>query len=87
MPAVRETVATVKTLDVDQYKYGFETVIKSVLESLRLYLPVYTLQSVMDEVMRWTKTGRSCFEELLEGLGLKKPTESVLEKIIPEPSG
>jgi Fe-S cluster assembly protein SufB len=30
MPAVRETVEQVRTLDVDQYKYGFETAIESV---------------------------------------------------------
>lgn len=29
MPAVRETVETVKRIDVDQYKYGFETDIES----------------------------------------------------------
>jgi Fe-S cluster assembly protein SufB len=31
MPAVRETVEQVKKIDVDQYKYGFETAIESVL--------------------------------------------------------
>ncbi len=31
MPAVRETVETVKRIDVDQYKYGFETDIELVL--------------------------------------------------------
>ena len=31
MPAVRETVDAVKTIDVDQYKYGFTTDIESVL--------------------------------------------------------
>jgi Fe-S cluster assembly protein SufB len=29
MPAVQETVARVKSIDVDQYKYGFETLIES----------------------------------------------------------
>ncbi|MFT7759341.1 UNVERIFIED_CONTAM: Fe-S cluster assembly protein SufB, partial [Salmonella enterica subsp. enterica serovar Enteritidis] len=27
MPAVQETIDQVRTLDVDQYKYGFETLI------------------------------------------------------------
>jgi Fe-S cluster assembly protein SufB len=29
MPAVQETVDQVRRLDVDQYKYGFETLIES----------------------------------------------------------
>ena len=29
MPAVQETIDTVKTIDVDQYKYGFETMIET----------------------------------------------------------
>ena len=29
MPAVQETVERVRRLDVDQYKYGFETIIES----------------------------------------------------------
>ena len=29
MPAVQETVEHVRRIDVDQYKYGFETVIES----------------------------------------------------------
>jgi transposase len=64
-----------------------QTILASVLESLRLYLPSYTLQSVIEEVQRWSVTGRSCFEELLENLGLKRPTKSVLDSAIPIPSG
>ena len=29
MPAVQETVDRVRRFDVDQYKYGFETIIES----------------------------------------------------------
>jgi Fe-S cluster assembly protein SufB len=29
MPAVQETVDQVRRIDVDQYKYGFETIIES----------------------------------------------------------
>jgi Fe-S cluster assembly protein SufB len=29
MPAVQETIDQVRQIDVDQYKYGFETVIDS----------------------------------------------------------
>ena len=64
-----------------------QTVIKSVLESLRLYLPVYTLQSIIDEVKRWSQAGQSCFAELLAKLGLSKAEEPILEKLVPEPSG
>ena len=46
-----------------------QTIIVSVLESLRLYLPTFTLASVIAEIQRWSTTGRSCFEELLEKLG------------------
>src|ERR1700683_4925702 len=52
-----------------------QSILASVLESLRLYLPTYTLQSVIEEVQRWSLTGRSCFEELLEKLRLKRPTK------------
>lgn len=64
-----------------------QTVITSVLESLRLYLPVYTLQSIIDEVNRWSQEGRSCFAELLAELGLSKAKEPILDKLFPEPSG
>jgi len=30
MPAVQQTIEQVKRIDVDQYKYGFETKIESV---------------------------------------------------------
>ena len=29
MPAVQETIERVRKIDVDQYKYGFETIIES----------------------------------------------------------
>ena len=42
---------------------------------------------VIEEVQGWVATGRSCFEELLEELGLSRPAQSVLEKVLPTPSG
>lgn len=42
-----------------------QTVVTSVLESLRLYLPIYTLGSVVAELRRWWDEGCSCFEKLL----------------------
>jgi len=64
------------------------TILTSVLESLRVYLPTYTLTSVLDELKRWTATGQSCFEWLLEKLNLKRPEsdKSVLDQLFPKPS-
>ncbi len=65
MPAVRETVETVKKIDVDQYKYGFETDIESVLapkgldESTVRYIsdkkgePQWMLEWRLDAFRRW----------------------------------
>ena len=64
-----------------------QTIVTSVLESLRLYLPVFTLASVITAVGGWLARGRSCFEELLEKLGLAAPAESILDTILPAPSG
>jgi transposase len=48
-----------------------QTVLASVLESLRLYLPTYTLGSVVAELQRWWVDGCSCFEKLLKRSKLK----------------
>ena len=64
------------------------TIITSVLESLRLYLPKYTLGSVVEELVRWEATGRSCFEKLLHKLKLTLPqsTKSILDQIFSRPT-
>jgi transposase len=64
------------------------TILTSVLESLRVYLPTYTLTSVLDELMRWAKTGQSCFERLLKKLKLKRPAseKSILDRLFPKTS-
>ena len=64
-----------------------QTIVTSVLESLRLYLCSFTLPAVIEEVRGWLATGRSCFEELLEKLGLARPTQSILDEVLPSPSG
>jgi transposase len=64
-----------------------QTIVTSVLESLRLYLTTFTLPNVIQEVQGWIATGRSCFEELMEKLGLSLPTQSILDKVLPSPSG
>jgi transposase len=64
-----------------------QTILTSVLESLRLYLPTFTLRNVIAEVQGWIERGRSCFEELLEELGLPRPEGSILDEVLPMPSG
>jgi hypothetical protein len=64
-----------------------QTILTSVLESLRLYLPTFTLASVIAEVNRWVETGRSCFARLLQKLKLTPPKQSVLDHVLPQPSG
>jgi hypothetical protein len=63
-----------------------QTVICSVLESLRQYLPSFTLGSVVEEVARWARRGRSCFAELLRRLNLTCPDTSILDVLLPIPA-
>jgi transposase len=64
-----------------------QTIIVSVLESLRLYLPIFTLTDVIAEIERWWQKGQSCFTRLLKKLKLKCPAQPILDKVIPIPSG
>ncbi len=63
-----------------------QTVIHSVLESLRQYLPRFTLASVVAEVQRWSTCGRSCFAELLGKLNLTCTDKSILDTLLPVPA-
>jgi hypothetical protein len=63
-----------------------QTVLNSVLESLRQYLPSFTLSSVVDEIQRWSLRGRSCFAELLQRLNLTCPDTSILDSLLPVPA-
>ena len=63
------------------------TILTSVLESLRLYLPKFTLATVIAEVQRWATQGRSCFAKHLEQLKIPPPEESILDGLYPQPSG
>jgi hypothetical protein len=63
------------------------TIHTSVLESLRCYLPEFTLNSVIVEVQRWLDTGVSCFARMLKRLGLPTREHSVLEALYPMPDG
>jgi hypothetical protein len=70
-----------------------QTVIVSVLESLRQRLSTLTLSSVIEEVLRWSETGRSCFARWAEKVGLIGPGFSahgrpaLLDRVIPVPGG
>lgn len=83
MAEARKTGRTNKTL-VGARR---QTIIVSVLESLRVYLRQFTLGSVLEEIDRWWQTGQSCFTKLLKKLKLPRPSESLLDKVIPVPDG
>jgi len=63
-----------------------QTILTSVLQSLRLYLPTFMLATVIAEVQRWAEQGRSCFAKLLKKLKLYLPDHSVLDRVLPQPS-
>ena len=71
-----------------------QTVLTSVLESLRQYLPDFTLSTVVEEIARWSARGRSCFSDLLAKLtrhSMCKTAEasadqSLLEVLLPIPA-
>jgi transposase len=64
-----------------------QTIIVSVLESLRLYLPKFRLADVIKEINRWWQTGESCFTKLLKRMKLQQSDGSILDKLIPVPDG
>jgi hypothetical protein len=64
-----------------------QTILKSVLESLRLYLTTFTLTNVIAEIHRWAEKGQSCFTELLDELNIPSPQKSILDQVLPNPSG
>jgi len=80
----RKTGRTNKTSDGARR----QTILTSVLESLRVYLPTDTLGSVLEELQRWWATGRSCFETLLDNLKLTPPQSErpIIDQILPSPS-
>jgi len=61
-----------------------QTIVTSVLESLRLYLKTFTLGSVLEEMKRWWTDGQSCFETLLKKR--KLTLTSTIDQIFPQPS-
>jgi hypothetical protein len=64
-----------------------QTILSSVLESLRLYLQTFTLASVLEEIQRWWTAGARCFAQQLKKLKLALPEHSLLDRVLPTPSG
>src|SRR5450755_2925837 len=64
-----------------------QTIVVSVLESLRVYLKTFTLADVIAEIERWRQAGESCFSKLLRKLKLKAPTQSILDELLPLSDG
>ena len=64
-----------------------QTIIVSVLESLRLYLPKFTLATVITEIKGWCQAGQSCFSKLLKKLKLQPSADSILDSLLPAPDG
>ena len=64
-----------------------QTILVSVLESLRQHLPHFTLSSVIDEVLHWTEVGRSCFAKLLPKRKPQPSGQSLLDRLLPVPTG
>jgi hypothetical protein len=62
-----------------------QTVLTTVLESLRLYLRTYTLGSVAEELRRWWVDGCSCFEKYLKQskLTLNATATPILDRLYP----
>lgn len=77
----RRTGRTSKTLRGAQRR----TILMSVLESLKLHLPEFTLESVLTEVQSWWHSGESLFDRLVKECGLDPPTDSRLDKLVPLP--
>jgi hypothetical protein len=63
-----------------------QTVITSVLESLRQQLPTFTLSTVAAEILRWQRAGRSSFASLMAKLKLSLPVHSLLNYLYPVPA-
>lgn len=75
----RKTGRTSKTLTGARR----QTIIVSVLESLRLYLANFTLSDIVAEIDRWRQAGQSCFTRLLKKMKLPIPTASILDNVMP----
>lgn len=63
-----------------------QTIILSVLRSLGKQLASFQLGEVIREATRWTRVGRSCFQEIAKKMGIEPREASVLDTLLPLPS-
>ncbi len=82
---LRDTATARKTGRTSKTLTGVrrQTIVVSVLESLRLYLPTFTLSGIIAEIECWRQAGQSCFTRLLKKMKLPNPTASILDKVMP----
>jgi hypothetical protein len=61
-----------------------QSIISSVLQSIGKHLPDFQLQTVIDEIKRWTVVGQSCFDAMREKLSPdnSQPKQGILERLI-----
>lgn len=64
-----------------------QTVITSVLESLRNYLKPVTLWGVIEEIASWSQRGASRFARAAQRINKSKRKQGVLDALLPEPDG
>ena len=64
-----------------------QTILVSVLESLRLHLAEFTLPNLIAEIRKWGQTGKSCFTRMLAKMKLKPLSDSPLDTLLPVPDG
>ena len=62
-----------------------QTILKSTLESLRLYLSEYTLTAVIEEVSKWWNAKAACFCKLVKSLKISSDDQAsrVLDRLYP----
>ena len=63
------------------------TIVTSVLESLGVCLPKFTLSTVVNEATNWLAAGRSHFQALATARGLRLSDPSILDTLLPGPAG
>ena len=64
-----------------------QTILVSVLESLRLHLTEFTLPNLIAEIRKWGRTGKSCFTRMLAKMKIKPLSDSPLDTLLPVPGG
>lgn len=64
-----------------------QSILTSVLESLRNYLKSTTLASLIKEVASWAERGGSCFARAAGRIAKSKQKTGILDTVLPQPTG